>query len=266
MAKPRKKTTKKAPAKRRPRKLVATPGIKAAAARSLKRAAKGAPIKKGAGIVRKPARKAPARLVLYGHFASAPSAKVGLMLAASGLEHDYRHVDLSTGAHRTPDYLAKNRFGQVPVLQHGEEYVVQSPVILRYLADLSGKFGGRNGVERRRIDEWLAFDLDQMAAGVGVARFLSRFQPDATAVIAAARQRGERGLATLDRQLGASKYLAGAQPTIADIAIFPWIAIAEEGGFDLKNHPNVQAWAERMLLLPGIAHPYAVMPKEDRVR
>ena len=64
---------------------------------------------------------------------------------------------------------------------------------------------------------------------------------------------------------GASKFVAGPQPTIADVAIFPWVATAEEGGFDVARYPNVRDWAERMLKLPGAAHPYAIMPKEDRV-
>ena len=79
------------------------------------------------------------------------------------------------------------------------------------------------------------------------------------------RARGEQALATLDRQFGGSKFVAGPQPTIADVAIFPWVATAEEGGFDVARYPNVRDWAERMLKLPGAAHPYAIMPKEDRV-
>ncbi|HJS32851.1 MAG TPA: glutathione S-transferase C-terminal domain-containing protein [Alphaproteobacteria bacterium] len=59
--------------------------------------------------------------------------------------------------------------------------------------------------------------------------------------------------------------IAGPLPTIADVAVFPWVATADEGGFDIARYPNVRDWAERMLKLPGAAHPYAIMPKEDRV-
>jgi glutathione S-transferase len=83
-------------------------------------------------------------------------------------------------------------------------------------------------------------------------------------VVRFCRARGERAFGVLDRHLGNSKFLVGSQPTIADIAVFTWVTIAEEGGHDLSRWPNVQAWAERMLKLPGAAHPYTVMPKEDR--
>jgi glutathione S-transferase len=79
------------------------------------------------------------------------------------------------------------------------------------------------------------------------------------------RRRGENALKLLDRHLGGSKFLVGTQPTIADIAVFPWVATAEEGGFIIANYPNVHAWALRMLAQRGAGHPYSILPKEDRV-
>ncbi len=240
--------------------LRASPTIKAAAIKSAKRAAKGAPIKR-AGIARpKPRRDG---FVLHGLHLSLPACKVGLMLTLCGVPWSYRHVDLMAGHQKTPEFMALNRFARVPVLEHGGFAIAESNVILDYLARVLGKFGGRSEAERLRVAEWLAWDLDR-AASIGTVRAFHRFAKVPDEVVAFMRQRAEHALGVLESQLGNSKWLAGVNPTIADIAIFPWIATAEEGGFDLSRRPNVQSWAQRFLALPGAAHPYAVMPRESR--
>jgi glutathione S-transferase len=263
-----KKAAKPAP-KKRVKILKASAEIKAAAEKSAKRAAKGAPIKKktsGVAAAAKKAapRKSTAAYTLYGVHLSLPSSKVGLMLTLCGVAFDFRSVDMRAGAHKTPEFLGKNRFGQVPVLEHAGHAIAQSNVILEYLSRVTGRFAGHNDLERLRVAEWLMWEQDRLANGVGLTRGLVRFGQPHHEVVAFLRQRGERALETLDRHLGTAKFLAGAAPTIADIAVFPWIATAEEGGFDIARWPNVQAWAQRVLGLPGAAHPYAIMPKEDR--
>lgn len=263
---------KKAKAKAKPKKaapkkkklLKATPAIKAAAAKSAKKAAKGAKIGKAGYDAPARAKTAkPARVTLHGFHLSLPSCKVGLMLTMIGVPWDYRHVDLPAGAHKSPDYAKLNRFMQVPALVDGDETVVQSNVILQHLAERFGAFGGVNAAEKRRIAEWLAWDFDRMEA-IRQVRFLRRFVPDSPA-LPLLFQRGEQALELLDRHLGASKFVAGPNPTIADIALFPTIATAEEAQYDAAKYPNIRDWGQRMMKLPGVAHPYALMPKEDRV-
>lgn len=256
-----KKKAKRA-AKRRV--LRATPAIKASAARSAKRAAKGARLRKtSAGSGRpQPSR----RPVLHGLHLSVPSGKVGLALSLMGVAFDYRHVDLRAGANKTPEFLAKNRYGQVPVLEHDGHFICQSNAILAHLAETTGKLGGRSKAEKLRVSEWLSWEQDRMTS-LGLMRRFARFEPRAAddPVVVWVRERAEAALSTLDRQLGQTKFLAGAEATIADVAAFAWVATAGEGGFEIPRWPNVQAWAERMMRLPGAAHPYDVMPKEDRV-
>jgi glutathione S-transferase len=100
---------------------------------------------------------------------------------------------------------------------------------------------------------------------LGQVRAFTTIMPKHEEVVKFARARSESALKMLDRHLGGSKFLVGTAPTIADIAVFPWIATAHEGGFAVANYPNVHAWAERMLVIPGAAHPYTILPKEDRV-
>jgi|GEM_PF-176464 len=258
-----KKRAKAKPKARKPKKLVASPRIKAAAKKSAARAAKGAPIGKASKIK---AKKADDTLTLYGVFLSMPCAKVGLMLSMCGAKWNYRHVDMRAGQHKSPEYLAMNRYGQVPVLKHGDRCIAQSNAILQYLAQHFGRFQGRSENEAWRIAEWLSWDFDRLSSGVGLSRTFAKFQPQThDEVKNYMRGRGEQALTLLDRHLGSSKFMVGGAPTLADIAIFPWVATADEGGFTIANYPNVQAWAERMLTFPGVAHPYTILPKEDRV-
>jgi len=255
------------PGKRARKTLTATTRIKAAAKKSAARAAKGAPIGRSSRTklaARK--KKASDKFILHGFFGSLPSCKVGLMLSMCDAKWDYRHVDLPGGAQMTPAFRALNRFAQVPVLQHGERTIVQADTILWYLAQATGRFGGRSEEDKLRISEWLNWDLSDLAVGVGISRFFARMAPNtAQDTKDFIRKRGERALGLLDRHLGGSRFLIGSAPTIADVAIFPWIATAEEGGFTIANYPNIFAWAERMMTVPGVAHPYTIMPKESRL-
>lgn len=262
MAAKKKSAKKKAPKAKKV--LKATRAIKQAAVKSATKAAKGAKIKKVAGydVPKKAAKRGV--LVLHGVRQSTPTGKVGLMLAMLGVPFDYKHVDLMSGAHKTPAYAKINRFQQVPALIDGEESIVQSAVILQYLAEKFGKFGGKNPAERRRIAEWLAWDLDRLTP-LGNVRFIRKFmnQPDHPA-LGWLEPRVRTNLEFLDRHLGQSKFVAGMFPTIADISIFAWIAVAEEAGFDAAAFPNIRDWAQRMMGLRGVAHPYAILPAEDR--
>ncbi|MFO0293166.1 MAG: glutathione S-transferase family protein [Rhodospirillales bacterium] len=262
----KKPAARKAPAARSRKILAATPAIAKAAAKSAKRAARGARILKGPAVAAAPAERRPARPVLHGMWLSIPACKVGLALAMMGVDFDYRHVDLSGGAQKTAEFLARNRFGQVPVLEHEGHHVAQSNVILHYLADAYDQFLGRSAAEEIRVEEWLQWDQDRMSA-LAMLRSMKRFprykQPDD--VVAFVATRAQQALDFLDHHLGNSKFIAGPRPTVADIAIFPTVALADEAGIEIARWPNVRAWAERFLKLPGAVHPYAAMPREDRV-
>lgn len=264
-----KKAAKKPAKKEVKRKILkATPTIRVAAVKSAKRAAKGAPIKKIKPSSSAPAKeqRVPGRPILHGMFLSIPSCKVGLALTMMGIAFDYRHVDLASGAHKTPGFLAKNRFGQVPVLEHDGHFLSQSNVILQYLADTYGKLAGRSAAEEIRIAEWLQWDQDRMAS-LGMARAFTRFpqMKPSDQALEFVTKRAEMALDVLDRHLGTSKFIAGVQPSIADVAIFPWVATADEAGIAIARWPNIQGWAERFMKLPGACHPYSAMPKQDRI-
>ena len=206
----------------------------------------------------------PAACTLYGSFLSAPTYKVGLMLSLCGLAFDYRHVDLSKGQHKTPDFLQLNRYGQVPVLGHGGLHLCQADAILEYLAEQTGKFGGSNTEERQRIREWFIWETDRLSPGVGRTRFFERFAKPDAAVMDYMRKNGEAGLGVLDSLLEGKRFLVGERPTIADIGVAGAVIHMEEGKFDPTAWPNVKAWRDRVASLPGLQPPYDLLPQHDR--
>jgi len=203
-----------------------------------------------------------AAYTLYGSFLSAPSYKVALMLTLCGLAYEYRHVDLSKGEHKAPEFLKLNRFGQVPVLVlEGGLSLCQSNTINEYLSETTGKFGGEGLEQRQRIREWMMWETDRLMPGVNRTRFFERFMKPDPAVGAFARKLGDMGLNQLESLLPGKTYLVGDKPTIADIAVLGAVVHAAEGNFDMALYPNIQAWQARMAALPGFKLPYDLMPQ-----
>lgn len=202
---------------------------------------------------------------LYAHFTSIPSGRALLMLSMAGIDFDYVDVDVLGAANRLPDFRALTPFAQIPVLDDGGTIVYQSPVILTYLADRTGKFAGRGDDERREILAWLFCDAD-MGGSLRITRSFTTIFPGADpAVLAFHAERGRKLLAMLDEHLAGRDFLVGGRPTIADISLFPLVGSAPEGGLDLAPYGGVRAWQQRMLGLPGCLPHYALMARHTIV-
>jgi glutathione S-transferase len=183
------------------------------------------------------------------------------MLTLSGAPFSYAHVNLLRGEHKQPDYLAKNRFGQVPCLVDGRLKLCQSAAILEYLADALGKFNGRTAEERFRIREWLFWDFDKLSPAIYRARAIRRgFRQGTADIVAMAETEAKAALATLDAALVGSRFLVGNRPTIADIDCYGAAHYAPDAGIDLAPYPNVTAWMRRMEKLKGFGTPEQVLP------
>src|SRR5260221_6034923 len=107
-----------------------------------------------------------APFTLYGTHLTGPTYKVALMLALCERDFAYRHVDLDCLDHQQPDFLAINRFGQVPALSHRGLTLCEPGAILEYLADVVGRFDGSDGVSAARVREWLFWDTDSLSPGI----------------------------------------------------------------------------------------------------
>lgn len=203
------------------------------------------------------------RLTLYGSFTSSSSYKPMLFLALAGLPFSFRTVNLKIGAQKEAGYLAINRFGQVPALRHRGLTIVQSNVILDYLARTTGRFEGASEQDRWTAREWLSWEADNIT-NVAKVRHYSRFRAVDPAVMDYFRPLAEAALDFIEKALAGRQWLAGETCTIADIGCFGRMVFMAEGGLDIRRWPNVEAWAARLKAMPGFAHPYDLIPKKDR--
>ena len=202
------------------------------------------------------------RLTLYGSFTSSSSYKPMLYLALAGLPFSFRTVNLKTGVQNTAEYLAINRWGVVPSLRHRGLTILQSNVILDYLARTTGHFEGASEQERWQAREWLSWEADHITA-VARVRHSARFRKMHDEVIAEFRPRAEAALSFVDQTVKDRPFLLGDRCTIADIGCWGRMVFMAEGGMSLDSRPHAAAWRDRLMAMPGFALPYDLIPNKD---
>lgn len=190
-------------------------------------------------------------LKLHDFPLSGHAHRVRLFLALLGLPYERVEVDLAGGAHRRPEYLALNAFGQVPVLEDGATVVPDSNAILTYLAL---RYGAPSWLPRdpegaARVQRWLSVAAGPLAFGPALARVMVLFRRPGD--LAGPRERAHALFAVMERELAGADWLAAAHPTIADVALYSYTAHAPEGGVPLDGYPNLRAWLARVEALPG---------------
>lgn len=189
---------------------------------------------------------------LYNFPKSGHAHRIELMLSLLDLPAELVFVDLANGAHKQPDFLALNPFGQVPVLDDNGTVLADSNAILVYLAstyDARGQWLPRDPLGAARVQRWLSVAAGPLAFGPAAARLVTVFGAsfNSDEVIA----RAHTLLKVMDAELGKTPFLVGNEPTIADIANYSYIAHAPEGNVSLDAYPNVRAWLARIEALPG---------------
>lgn len=195
-------------------------------------------------------------ITLYEFALSGNCHKIRLMLSLLGLEYTSILVDGSQKQQRSANFLAKNPFGQVPVLSDDEVVIRDSQAILVYLAR---KYGNTNWLPEdaatlAEVNAWLSTAANDVALGPNRLRLHHKFGRDIN--VDESSQITLNLLAILQQQLAFRPWLVSEQTTIADIAIYPYIALAPEGGIELAPYPAVTAWLSRIQALPG----YVGMP------
>lgn len=192
-----------------------------------------------------------APLTLYRFPLSGHSHRAELLLSLLGLPVRLVDVDLRKGAHKQPEFLKLNPFGQVPVLDDNGTVIADSNAILVYLARRYGGYSWlpTDPVGEAAIQRWLSVAAGQIAFGPAAARLNTVFgaRYNADEVIG----RAHALLKLMDAELAQRAFLAGAQPTIADVAGYTYIAHAPEGNVALSDYPHVRAWLGRIEALPG---------------
>ncbi|KXF81920.1 glutathione S-transferase family protein [Enterovibrio coralii] len=184
-------------------------------------------------------------MVVYGDMQSGNCLKVKLILSFLGIEHQWIHVNILENETKTSEFLAINPNGKIPaVMLDDGRTLSESNAILGYFAE-GTDFLPLDVYQKAKVYEWLFFEQYSHEPYIAVARFIQKYQgmPESRVEEYQSLQAGgNKALALMEQQLSTSAFLVGEQPTIADIALYAYTHVADEGGFNLSNYPNIQRW------------------------
>lgn len=203
-------------------------------------------------------------LTVYGMKISGNCYKVQLLLEQLQRPYRWVEIDSAAGDTRTPQYLAMNPNGKVPLLEVDSEHrLAESNAILCYLAEATPLWP-QDAWTRAQVLQWLFFEQYSHEPYIAVARFICLLLPPdhaRRAELPRLRERGAQALAVMEQHLARQPFFAGAHYTIADIALFAYTHAAADGGFDLSAYPQIGAWLARVRAQPGfVAQEYASRP------
>ena len=188
---------------------------------------------------------------LYRHALSGHSHRAELFLSLLELDYSLIDVDLVNGEHKSEEYLQLNPFGQVPVLDDNGIIIYDSNAILVYLAQKydDGHWLPGDPVDAAKVQQWLSIATGPITSGPATARLITVFGADHNAdeVI----RRSNELLTVINPQIKSQSFLVGDGPTIADIAVYSYIAHAPEGNVSLQPHANIRSWLKRVESLKG---------------
>jgi glutathione S-transferase len=193
-----------------------------------------------------------APVVLHRHPLSGHCHRVELLLSLLGVDVRLVDIDLLQREHKSEAFVRKNLFGQIPVLEDGDHVIADSNAILVYLAmtyDDDGQWLPRDAQGAAEVQRWLSVAAGQLAFGPAAARLVKIFNAPfrAEEVIA----RAHALLAVLETHLRSDrKFLVGTAPTLADVALYAYVARAPEGDVSLADYPQVRGWLGRIEALP----------------
>ncbi|MFP8967554.1 glutathione S-transferase family protein [Pokkaliibacter sp. CJK22405] len=193
-------------------------------------------------------------LKVFGMLQSGNCFKVKMLLTFLGIEHEWINTDVMKGESRTPEFLAMNPNGKIPsVLLEDGRVLSESNAILGYFAE-DTPFLPSDRYTKAKVYEWLFFEQYSHEPKIAVARFIKVFQnmPEARkAEYEKLFEGGYKALDLMEATLSKQDYLVGDSLTIADICLYGYTHVADEGGFDMSRYPGIRAWCERIASREG---------------
>ena len=194
------------------------------------------------------------KILVYGDSISGNCYKIKLLCSQLGIPYKWREVDILAGETRTDEFLAMNPNGKIPLLALPDgRYLAESNAILSYLADGS-ELAGSDSFSRAEILQWMFFEQYSHEPNIATSRFIIQYlgsAPDRQAALKEKRVGGYKALDVMEGQLGKNTFIAGSDYSIADIALYAYTHVANEGGFDLKDYRAIRVWLERVEGTPG---------------
>ncbi|MGB3455305.1 MAG: glutathione S-transferase family protein [Litorimonas sp.] len=189
---------------------------------------------------------------LFDYLPSGNSYKVRWIAAQLGIAYDHVDVDIHAGDTRSEEFLAMNPAGQIPTLQLDDgRTLAESNAIIRYLADGS-PWVPEDPYLHARMLQWQFWEQYRHEPSIAVARFIMNYAPDSRAnELASLMPKGEAALGVMEAHLENNDWFVGERCTLADVSLYAYTHVAEEGGFDLSQFPAVQRWLERFASQDG---------------
>ena len=190
---------------------------------------------------------------LFDYLDSGNGYKVRLLLAQLGLEYRWTEVNIDAGETREPKFLKRNPNGRIPTLELDDgTNLAESNAILWYLAE-GTSFVPVDRLGRAQVLQWMFFEQYSHEPYVATPRYIVKhFSPNHArrAELPDRLAKGRAALAVMEEHLSSRSFFVAERYTIADIALYAYTHVADEGGFDLDLYPGVIAWMERIILHP----------------
>lgn len=196
-------------------------------------------------------------ITVYGYSVSGNCHKLRLLLEQLGRRYRWVEIDSSKGESRTPEYLAKNANGRVPIIELDDGRVLaESNAILCYLAE-GTPYLPSDAWQKAQALSWMFFEQYSHEPYIAVARFIRGWtpvdSPRRTTELPRCMERGHQALAVMEKHLAGNAWFTGTDYGIADMALFAYTDVADHGGFDLAPYPALRDWLARVRATPGFA-------------
>lgn len=195
-----------------------------------------------------------AKYTLYGDSRSGNCYKPALLMRLTGQSFEWVETNVMSGHTRSAEFLLLNANGKVPLLQFPDgRCLAESNAMLLHLARGTNWFP-QDEWRQALSWQWLFFEQYSHEPYIAVARFIVFFQGRAAAEadrLVVLRERGYQALAVMEKTLQQTPFLTGDTPTVADIALYAYTHVADEGGFDLSSFPAILRWIGRLQMIPG---------------
>jgi glutathione S-transferase len=191
---------------------------------------------------------------VFGDIASGNCYKVKLTLEQLAIPHEWHHVNILEGETKRPDFLRLNPNGKIPILLLDDGTALsESNAIIDYLAEGTDLYP-TDRLARARVLQWQFFEQYSHEPYIAVARYINRYLglPESRRPEYESKQTGGiKALQVMEEQLKKTPFLIGNDYSVADISLYAYTHVADEGGFDLLAFPAVVAWLSRVKAQPG---------------
>ncbi|MBE9193848.1 glutathione S-transferase family protein [Synechocystis sp. LEGE 06083] len=191
---------------------------------------------------------------VFGDMLSGNCYKIKLLMEFLGIDHEWDHIDILASETHTEEFRKMNPNARIPVIDLGDGRCLwESNAILNYLAE-NTEFLPQDRYEKAKVLQWQFFEQYSHEPYIATARYINKYLglPKEREVEYHAKQiGGHKALSVMEKHLVENKFFLGASATIADISLYAYTHVADEGGFDLSEYLNIQRWFRDFENIPG---------------